>query len=149
MSGLNPDAAVSKFTKVLPESPGGRLMETLSQGLNVAVPGIRVQAEARQPRALLADTPGPPSREKPALCIFLVKLFLQEMAVLRGRQPHQVADHHKPRRGSGAWTAGSPVAVPGDAWGRDVDAAALPGALVAEVRSRPGPRPPGPPHALD
>lgn len=98
MSGLNPDTAVSKFTEVLPESPGGRRTETLSRGLNVAVPGIRVQAEARQPQALLADTPGPPSREKAALCIFLVKLFLKEVAGLRSRQPHQAAGHHEPRR---------------------------------------------------
>lgn len=61
-----------------------------------------VQAEARQTRALLADTPRPPSREKPALCIFLVKLFLKEVAGLRSRQPHQAAGHHEPRRDRGS-----------------------------------------------
>lgn len=78
-SGLNLDVAASKFTKVLPESPGGgRQTRTLSRGLDVVVPGIQVQAQARQPRALLADPPRPPSRKKPALRIFLVKLFLKE-----------------------------------------------------------------------
>ena len=42
---------------------------------------------------------------------------------------------------------GSPCRCPWDAWDVDVDAAAPPGVLVAEVCSRPGPRPPGPPRA--
>lgn len=113
MSGLNPDVAASKFTEVLPESPGGRWTKTLSRGLDLAVPGIQVHAQARQLRALLADPPRPPSRKKPALCIFLVKLFLKETAGLRSQQPHQAAGHHEPCWGGGGWTAGPLVAIPG------------------------------------
>ena len=49
----------------------------------------------------------------------------------------------------GRWRvdSGSPRRYPWDAWGRDVDAAAPPRALVAEVCSHPGPWPPGPPRA--